>query len=169
MSVRLPIQEHTFDVLLSGIVIEAGQMTDERSLQKKAREAIQAGKLPNRQPESVWAGQGCGACCTVCGESLKRDELEYELEYAHAHHGADANIFHVHIKCFTAVERERHNLARTENTMLADNQASSTERLDSAAAVQRPPQTLNSPTLPDARDEGTIDGSERQSDRWEPA
>jgi hypothetical protein len=61
-----------------------------------------AGKLPNRRPDALWAGRSAGCECAICGTPLEPDELEYELEYGRR--GADPGVdtHHVHIRCFTA-------------------------------------------------------------------
>jgi hypothetical protein len=97
-------------------------MIDESTLQKKAREAIQAGTFPHSRPANMWGGPGCGACCTICGELLKRDELEYELEYADDHDGARRRNYHVHIKCFAALESERQNLEAISRAVASGDQ-----------------------------------------------
>ena len=43
-------------------------MSDSSTLRQKAREAIQTGRLPKRQPAHVWGGAGAGACCAICGK-----------------------------------------------------------------------------------------------------
>jgi len=83
-------------------------MTDE-SLHKKAREVIQAGKLPSRHPDRMWGGPGVGADCTICCAPVRRNDLEFELEFARE--GNDfGDKHHVHIRCFAAWEAERQNL-----------------------------------------------------------
>ena len=85
-------------------------MSDENALRQKAREAIQAGKLPNRRPERMWGGPGNGADCAICGESLSRDEVGFDLQYDQD--GEHPGVNHqVHVRCFAAWERERENLS----------------------------------------------------------
>ena len=85
-------------------------MTDETQLRAKAHEALRAGTVPNRRLMNVWAGQGCGACCAICSDPLKPDELEYELELSGNSDGCGVRDYHMHIACFAAWERERQNL-----------------------------------------------------------
>jgi len=86
-------------------------MTDE-PLYAKAREAIQAGKLPSRHPDRMWGGPGAGADCTICSAPVKRSDVELEIEFARD--GSDfGTTYHVHIRCFAAWAAERENLRRT--------------------------------------------------------
>jgi hypothetical protein len=82
------------------------QMGDESALRQKVRDAIQAGKLPRSQPERTWGGRGCGASCTICGEPVKREDIEFELEFASGDEDPEPRNHHVHLQCFTAWEFE---------------------------------------------------------------
>jgi len=55
-------------------------MPDEPLLREKARAAIRAGKLPSRRPDRTWGGPGIGEPCTICGEPIRRDQLEFEIQ-----------------------------------------------------------------------------------------
>lgn len=110
-------------------------MSDESTFRQKAREAIQAGKLPNRRPERTWGGRGAGADCTICGERVKHDEVELELEFAQGNDDSCRANYHLHIRCFEAWEFERES-----------------ER-----------QSLSSRVLPAARDAGTMVACEREA------
>lgn len=82
-------------------------MPDEIILRAKAREAVRAGKLPSRRPDRTWGGPGVGARCTICGEPVTKDQLEFQVEWAHD--GAEPGLdrFHIHVRCFAAWEFER--------------------------------------------------------------
>jgi hypothetical protein len=82
-------------------------MSDEWTLREKAREVIRAGKLPNRRPDRTWGGPGVGADCTICGAPVKRDEAEFEIEFAGNGQGSGLRTYHVHVRCFAAWEFER--------------------------------------------------------------
>ena len=60
---------------------QASQMNNEATLREKAREAIQSGKLPAMKPSRTWGGPGSGTECSVCGEPVKPDQMELEIEY----------------------------------------------------------------------------------------
>jgi hypothetical protein len=85
-------------------------MSDDDVLRERSHELIQAGKLPNRPPKRTWGGSGVGADCTICNVTVKRDELEYEIEFARDGNDDTVDTYHVHIRCFAAWQRERHNL-----------------------------------------------------------
>jgi hypothetical protein len=87
-------------------------MSDERTLHEKAREVIQAGKLPNRRPDRTWGGPGVGADCAICRAPVTRDEFEFEIEFARGGLDSGLDKYHVHIRCFGAWEFERCNLER---------------------------------------------------------
>lgn len=95
-------------------------MSDDCVLREKAREVIQAGKLPNRPPERTWGGPGVGAKCTICTMSVKRDELEFEIEFARNGNEDTQNTYHFHIRCFAAWQHERENLEHVAAGSSAD-------------------------------------------------
>ena len=80
---------------------------DETLLREKARQAIRAEKLPSRRPDRMWGGSGLGDRCVICGETIKRDQMELEIQFARAGAGSDLDGFHVHVWCFAAWELER--------------------------------------------------------------
>jgi hypothetical protein len=83
----------------------AHTMKDEKALRQRAREAIRSGRLPNCSPVRVWGGPGFATSCTICGQTMKHDEIGYELEFA----GGSAPLqHHVHVRCFVAWELERN-------------------------------------------------------------
>ena len=82
-------------------------MPDETVLRAKAREVIRTGKLPSRPPDHTWGGTGAGAPCTVCGETVTKDQLEIEAEFARDGDNPGLDKFHVHVRCFAAWEFER--------------------------------------------------------------
>ena len=85
-------------------------MSDECPLRGKAREVIQAGKLPNRNPDRTWGGPGVGADCTICSVPVTCDEVEFEIEFARDGDDPGLDNYHVHIRCFAAWQFERRNL-----------------------------------------------------------
>ena len=84
----------------------AGRMSDEPDLHERARDAIRAGRLPNRRPERMWGGPSVGADCAICGLAVMPAELEFEIEFVR--NGGDPGVdrYNVHIRCFTAWESE---------------------------------------------------------------
>jgi hypothetical protein len=79
----------------------------EAKLREKARQAMQAGMLPDRRPDRAWGGSGVGAACAICANPVKNDELEFEIEFARI--GADRHVdtYHLHVRCFEAWQSER--------------------------------------------------------------
>ena len=87
-------------------------MSDESTLRQKAREAIRAGKLPNRSADGTWGGPGADAECSVCGVPVKREELEFEIEFARGDADQAADKHHLHVRCFEAWEAERETVGQ---------------------------------------------------------
>jgi hypothetical protein len=90
-------------------------MSNNGMLRDRGREAIRTGKgkLPDRAPIRTWGGQGSGTSCAICGERLRPDEVEFELEFAADSNGRGGENCHVHVCCFSAWERQRLELKRT--------------------------------------------------------
>jgi hypothetical protein len=82
----------------------------EPELRKLVREALHAGKLPRREPDYTWGGNGCGATCTICQELVRADQVEYEVQFAHDGSRRGMDQFHMHFRCFAVWERERTTL-----------------------------------------------------------
>jgi hypothetical protein len=53
----------------------------------------------------MWGGPGVGFECTICRTPVKRDEVEFELEFLRDGVDPGREKYHVHIRCFTAWER----------------------------------------------------------------
>ena len=80
---------------------------EEKILREKARAALRDGKIPSRRPDRTWDGPGVGAACTICGEPVTKDQLEFEVQFAVDGSEPGLDKFHVHIRCFAAWEFER--------------------------------------------------------------
>jgi hypothetical protein len=78
---------------------------DAATLRAKAREAIQRGKLPTTQPAHKFGGEGSGAICPVCGESVRPQQMELEVHFARP--GGALDRYHLHPRCCAAWETER--------------------------------------------------------------
>lgn len=83
-------------------------MPDESILRAKARAVVQNGKLPARRPDRTWGGPGVGAACAVCELPVKKDEMEFEIQFEYDGASPGLDKFHVHIRCFAAWEFERN-------------------------------------------------------------
>ncbi|SRR6266436_20485 len=80
---------------------------DDSILRDKAREAIQNGKLPARTPDRIMGGPGCGEVCAICGETLRRNQMELEPEFRAEGEIPELHKYHLHPHCFMALECER--------------------------------------------------------------
>jgi hypothetical protein len=80
---------------------------EEQALRAKAREVLEAGKLPNRRPDRTWGGPGVGAACRICGVPVAHDQMEFEIEFARDGDYPGLDDYHVHMRCFAAWEFER--------------------------------------------------------------
>ena len=83
---------------------------NEQELREQARATIKAGKLPARRPDRTWGGPGVGALCSVCGVAVGKDQLEFEIQFAHDGDSPGLDKYHVHVRCFAAWEFERGSL-----------------------------------------------------------
>jgi len=92
--------------LCRGDLGDALQM-DVSTLREKAREAIQNGKLPTRSPDSTMGGPGCGEACALCGETLRRHQMELEAVFRQDGEIPETHKYHLHPRCFAAWECER--------------------------------------------------------------
>ena len=80
-------------------------MNGERSLRDKARELIQAGRVPRRPPDGVWGGSSFGGqCCMLCRMAIARNEIALEVQFSTGHEAAVKA--HFHSPCFLALEME---------------------------------------------------------------
>jgi hypothetical protein len=84
-------------------------MPDEPVLRQKARSAIENGRLPVCQPDRIWGGPGIGAPCAVCDLPVKKEEVEFEIQFERNGAKPSLDRYHVHIRCFAAWEFERKN------------------------------------------------------------
>ena len=81
-------------------------------LRRKAEAAIRAGMLPKAHDVTIWGGPGSGASCAVCGDTVLRDGLGFELEFR------DGELRYVHIPCFAAWELECRTFLQAEGNGL---------------------------------------------------
>jgi hypothetical protein len=85
-------------------------MPNEAALRRLARLVLENGQLPRHDPDRTWGGPGVGAPCAVCGYPITREEIEYEVQFAHD--GATPGLarHHLHLRCFAVWELERTKL-----------------------------------------------------------
>jgi hypothetical protein len=68
---------------------------DRASLRDVIRRKLYGGALPTTPPrDKIYAGYGSGATCDACGETIRRAQIEYELNYPDAH-----RTFRLHLGC----------------------------------------------------------------------
>jgi hypothetical protein len=87
-------------------------MMDESTLREKARDAIQNEKLPARSPDGTTGGVGCGEACTICGQTVRRTQMELEAEFRPDGEMPQLHKYHLHPRCFMAWEFERQASSR---------------------------------------------------------
>jgi hypothetical protein len=91
-------------------------MPDARSLQATAREAIRTGRLPARPPSRTLGGMGGGERCALCGETIRHDQMEVELEFARSSGAATVvEKYRFHPQCCIAWERARAKFNSTSD------------------------------------------------------
>jgi hypothetical protein len=151
-----------------GVAMRASQMMDESTLRRKAREAIQTHKLPNRRPARMWGGQGLGSRCEICDQALTRDEIEFELEFT-AEDGSIAGNFHLHAACFGVWQRERQTFELAWSINTAGDQAE-TSAWPSASddEVAGSSTAAGTGVLSEASNDGTITNCECETYRRDP-
>jgi len=76
------------------------------TLREKARELIQNGKLPTQIPNRIMGGPGCGEACALCGETLRRNQMEFEPECMSDGEIPELRKYYLHPRCFMAWECE---------------------------------------------------------------
>ena len=81
----------------------------------KVREAIHAGRVPNRPPDRVWKKRGAGAHCTICGLPVKHGELGFGMEFIFRY-GPAARDHHVHVHCLAAFESQLKSIETRSET-----------------------------------------------------
>ena len=70
-------------------------------LRLRARQEIEKGRLPGSTALSLWGGRGSGQACTVCGDPIEADQVEYEIADA-----CGGEVFRFHLPCHAAWQFE---------------------------------------------------------------
>lgn len=84
-------------------------MSDDNMLRARAREAINAGRLPDRGSRTLVGGVGSGEPCAVCGKDVEKEDVELAVKFASDENPTAITTYHLHAKCFTSWELERRN------------------------------------------------------------
>ncbi len=82
-------------------------MPNEQEIRALARKVLRAGTVPRRDPDRTWGGSGVDIACTICGNTITRSQMEYELQFSHDGANPGLDRFHMHLRCFAAWEMER--------------------------------------------------------------
>ena len=69
-------------------------MAEDTDLQALARARIKNGTLPCEPPPSTWGNRSKGVRCELCGETIVRATVEYEVVM-------EQRVAHFHTRCFT--------------------------------------------------------------------
>jgi len=83
-------------------------MSDEARLREQAREAVESGRIPTRAQDRTWSGPGVGVECSICALPVRKDELEFAIQFSYDRSWLDK--YHVHTRCFAAWELEREEV-----------------------------------------------------------
>jgi len=84
------------------------QMLDEIRLRAQAREALRSGKLPSRPAERIVGRHGwSGLSCPVCGEPVKRDEVDVEIQFRRLDPTLGLDCYQLHARRFAVWGFER--------------------------------------------------------------
>ena len=127
-------------------------MSDEKALRRLAREAITGARVPAVRPKGTWGGNGTGALCAICGLSIPRDEMGFEVEFPGE--AAPARTYHLHTQCLAAWELERHALEAEQPFP---------EAARPPVLGSRPAPATDSHSLSGADKQGSMPDSERNS------
>jgi len=76
-------------------------MSTEKHLQRAARACLASGRLPRVQSNCIWGGYGRGDVCSLCGEPIRSNEVEFEVGEA-----GKSLVFKFHITCHDAWQME---------------------------------------------------------------
>jgi hypothetical protein len=67
---------------------------DRPSLRDVIRRKLDDGALPTKPPNKMYAGHGSGTTCGACGDPIRPDQVEYELNYPD-----ETRTFRLHLSC----------------------------------------------------------------------
>ena len=58
-----------------------------------ASDTLSEAPVPMQRPPRTWAGHGSGASCDLCGNAIREQEIEYEVD-------AQPATLHFHFNCY---------------------------------------------------------------------
>jgi hypothetical protein len=148
---------------LRATVSRRADMPDEAILREKARATVQSGKLPARRPDRTWGAPGVGAPCTICAVPMRRDEMEFEIQFERDGASPGMDKYHIHVRCFSAWEFERRERRRAEGCEVESNEINDETTPLRALLNDRPPRRGPPPAT------ASSDLALRSSWRWVPS
>lgn len=80
------------------------QKPDSEVLREKVRARIASGALPQVAPARLFAGHGDNQMCAVCGQSISRMQILYEVELTDR---TERKALHFHLVCHAAWQLEK--------------------------------------------------------------
>ena len=89
-------------------------MPNEQRIRALARSVLQAGGIPRHAFTN--AERVIDFACAICGERIRPDQVEYEVQFAHDGVTPGVDLFHLHLRCFAAWELERTKAAPGSDT-----------------------------------------------------
>ncbi len=69
-----------------------------------ATATIEASRSYDEQRLRTWAGHGSGALCNGCGQTIREQEIEYEIEMPQ---GSAVTTLHFHFSCYREWAKRR--------------------------------------------------------------
>ena len=77
--------------------------SSDQHLLHAARASLASGRLPRFQSQCIWGGYGRGHVCSLCGEPIRSNEVEFEVPEDDA---GTRPAFRFHITCHDAWQLE---------------------------------------------------------------
>jgi len=74
---------------------------DNLLLRKKARQAVERRRMPNREPDRLGGAVGVGRTCSVCERVVTTKETDLELFFTRDGKRGPT-VYHVHAHCYSA-------------------------------------------------------------------
>jgi len=74
-------------------------------VRERIRRMMASGDLPRHAANRIAAGYGDGTSCGICGETMKRSDVTYQLRFGSTHESARSIV--MHFQCYVLWEKER--------------------------------------------------------------
>ena len=109
-------EDHAERRVVTRVNARLSPMPNEQRIRALARNIVQAGLMSRRDPDGTWGGTGVDVPCAVCGERIRPDQVECELQFTHNAATRNVDLFHLHLRCLAAWEMERTKAATGSDT-----------------------------------------------------